>query len=72
MTDEKDKCFCHACTHGMDVLIVHDMVFGPFDEFMGFGMIVCDKCGNKRCPHATDHRHECTGSNEPGQDGSVY
>lgn len=35
-------------------------------------MIVCQKCGNKRCPHATDHRLECTNSNEPGQEGSVY
>ena len=35
-------------------------------------MYTCDTCGNKRCPHATDHRHACTGSNEPGQDGSAY
>lgn len=35
-------------------------------------MIVCDICGNKRCPHATDHEHACTGSNEPGQTGSSY
>lgn len=35
-------------------------------------MVVCDLCGNKRCPHATDHRHECTRSNEPGQAGSVF
>ncbi len=28
-------------------------------------MIVCQICGNKRCPHATDHRNACTGSNEP-------
>lgn len=35
-------------------------------------MIVCPTCGNKRCPHANDHRHECTGSNEPGQPGSAY
>lgn len=35
-------------------------------------MVTCQVCGNKRCPHATDHRWECTGSNEPGQDGSVY
>jgi hypothetical protein len=34
--------------------------------------IVCASCGNKRCPKATDHRLECTGSNEPGQKGSVY
>ena len=35
-------------------------------------MILCQKCGNKRCPHATDHRHACTNSNEPGQVGSSY
>ena len=35
-------------------------------------MIVCAKCGNKRCPHATDHRNACTGSNEPGQPGSSW
>ena len=35
-------------------------------------MIVCPECGNKRCPKATDHRNDCSGSNEPGQVGSVY
>jgi hypothetical protein len=35
-------------------------------------MIVCPKCGNKRCPKANDHRNECTGSNESGQPGSAY
>lgn len=35
-------------------------------------MVVCGKCGNKRCPHANDHRNKCTGSNEPGQPGSAY
>jgi hypothetical protein len=34
--------------------------------------IVCEFCGNKRCPHATDHRLDCTNSNAPGQKGSVY
>ena len=33
---------------------------------------VCPECGNKRCPHANDHRNACTGSNEPGQEGSAY
>jgi hypothetical protein len=28
--------------------------------------------GNKRCPKATDHELDCTGSNEPGQKGSAY
>ncbi len=27
----------------------------------------CPDCGNKRCPKASDHRHACTGSNEPNQ-----
>ena len=35
-------------------------------------MIVCSACGNKRCPHATDHRLKCTNSNEVGQAGSAY
>lgn len=34
-------------------------------------MIVCETCGNKRCPHTADHRNECTRSNEPGQPGSA-
>jgi hypothetical protein len=35
-------------------------------------MILCYTCGNKRCPHANDHRNACTHSNEPGQKGSAY
>jgi len=35
-------------------------------------MIVCPICGNKRCPKASDHTLDCTGSNEPGQEGSVF
>lgn len=35
-------------------------------------MIVCKTCGNKRCPHGTLHLLDCTGSNEPGQEGSRY
>lgn len=34
--------------------------------------VVCPECGNKRCPHANDHRNACTGSNKPGQEGSAY
>ncbi|MCM7668181.1 hypothetical protein M8S60_00695 [Enterobacter asburiae] len=34
--------------------------------------VVCPDCGNKRCPHANDHRNACTGSNEPGQEGDAY
>lgn len=35
-------------------------------------MIVCQLCGNKRCPHASFHGNECTESNDPGQPGSFY
>ena len=50
-------CWCHTCRP----VTISDMRF-----------VVCPECGNKRCPHANDHRHACTGSNEPGQEGSAY
>ena len=31
-------------------------------------MIVCATCGNKRCPHASNHAYQCTWSNEPDQE----
>ncbi len=30
-------------------------------------MILCEHCGNKRCPHAEDHDLLCMGSNVPDQ-----
>jgi hypothetical protein len=41
-------------------------------EALNRTMVVCPICGNKRCPHATDPALPCTGSNEPGQPGSIY
>lgn len=35
-------------------------------------MLLCPTCGNKRCPKASDHELTCSGSNEPGQPGSIY
>lgn len=35
-------------------------------------MLTCERCGCKRCPHASDHRLDCARSNEPGQPGSIY
>ena len=29
--------------------------------------ILCEHCGNKRCPHAEDHDLLCMGSNVPDQ-----
>lgn len=50
-------CSCHSCR--------------PV-TFADSRFVVCPECGNKRCPHANDHRNTCTGSNEPGQEGSAY
>lgn len=49
-------CWCHACNKER-----HRAV-----------MVLCPTCANKRCPKASDHRLECTGSNAAGQKGSVY
>ncbi|EDT5747209.1 hypothetical protein BTD16_003500 [Salmonella enterica subsp. enterica serovar Cerro] len=50
-------CWCRTCRP----VTMSDMRF-----------VVCPDCGNKRCPHANDHRNACTGSNDPGQIGSAY
>lgn len=58
-------CGCYAC--------IGNKPTGT--SFLTVGMtmmIVCAECGNKRCPHGTDHRNPCTGSNDPGQAGSRY
>lgn len=51
-------CGCHRCIKSRGHVAMH--------------MVVCMECGNKRCPHATDHDLACTQSNDPGQLGSVY
>lgn len=59
----KPDCACEACVPQGN----------PFDGTAhNVRMILCATCGNKRCPHATDHRNACTNSNEPGQKGSSY
>ena len=40
--------------------------------YMAGQMVVCEHCGNKRCPHATNHTLDCTNSNDTGQEGSRY
>lgn len=52
------KCGCHRCIEGRGEVAMH--------------MVLCPTCGNKRCPHATDHSFACTNSNESGQKGSAY
>lgn len=65
MQNSKPECHCYKCNEkyiepgtGFSYVLTH--------------MIVCPQCGNKRCPHATNHTLGCTNSNEPGQSGSIY
>jgi len=58
---------CHKC---IEIFDIRGTVFGWL--LSNERMILCQTCGNKRCPKASDHELECTGSNEPGQPGSVY
>ena len=50
---------CHKCFKASGVLFLTRM-------------LLCPNCGNKRCPKASDHQFACTGSNDPGQPGSVF
>jgi hypothetical protein len=56
-----DECPCSKCIDARGVMSI-------FNSWM----VLCPTCGNKRCPHATDHDLACTNSNEPGQPGSSY
>ena len=60
-----DGCFCGRC-------VTEVISARPFPENLMYPMIVCETCGNKRCPRAAGHDNECSGSNEPGQVGSSY
>lgn len=66
---------CHKCLEGK-VRKIHGswITDGSIIEISlaATYMILCPVCGNKRCPHASDHELACTNSNEPGQRGSVY
>ena len=64
-----EQCQCLRCLEERGEAVD----FGSFSLPLWWTrMIVCPTCGNKRCPHANDHRNACTGSNEPGQPGSAY
>jgi len=65
-----EQCYCVACHDNYREKI------GSLDGLRNFGLMtimsLCETCGNKRCPKATFHEHECTGSNKPNQKGSIY
>ena len=63
LAEPEPRCGCHKCNEGVTINGI---------PFALTRMILCPTCGNKRCPHASDHRLACTYSNEPGQAGSVY
>ena len=65
---EGHRCGCGACTE----LEYEDFTRLMPDEFFSAQMILCQDCGNKRCPKAANHENVCSGSNEPGQAGSSY
>lgn len=56
----KYNCNCHACIKDFDL----SLQGRPLNQVQ---MIVCKKCGNKRCPKAINHRFKCHGSNEVNQ-----
>jgi hypothetical protein len=74
--DGSPDCECHRCTREKTEAARNAPanVDSGVDVFFGIRskMILCPICGNKRCPHASDHRLACTNSNDPGQPGSVY
>lgn len=67
--DERGTPDCWRCAAELA-----DTLSDPIEQMLTVGgrMFLCPTCGNKRCPKATDHRLDCTDSNEPGQAGSRY
>ena len=65
-----NRCECHKCIADNNLAVT---IFDGIEMALSASkMILCPECGNKRCPKASDHRLACTGSNEAGQEGSVY
>ena len=62
---KSEECHCYRCDRERGVR--GEKTFWDLNR-----MYVCPKCGNKRCPNATWHGADCTGSNAPGQAGSRY
>lgn len=71
MTEEID-CWCFECRRDIPVAGSEDFQIDPnlniqrswFTEG-NTRMFLCPRCGNKRCPHATDHREACSGQTNP-------
>lgn len=67
------ECSCHRCaSRRHDALKRLGLSAMERLQLRPAQMVVCVVCGNKRCPQASDHRRDCTGSNAAGQPGSIY
>lgn len=70
-----ELCSCIKCTKARAEKLraegapFHMTFPGPGLPGWSYG---CAKCGNKRCPHHSDHERACTNSNKSGQPGSIY
>jgi hypothetical protein len=62
---------CGACYRCLEPTFPELVLGDPRTRYQPY-MIVCPNCGNKRCPHATNHNNACTHSNRAGQPGSRY
>lgn len=65
----QNSCQCLQCLRDRDE---HFMIGTHKIPAEAGRMVLCQICGCKRCPHATNHIHPCTNRNEPGQPGSIY
>lgn len=63
-------CWCYNCDVEYNTQLT--LEGRSFAETMCCRMNLCPDCGNKRCPKATSHNLECSGSNDLGQPGSRY
>ena len=68
--DRMSECNCYRCLKESGA--THEIAPNFHVSIADLRMVLCAICGNKRCPHATDHRLQCTDSNAPGQPGSNY
>lgn len=68
MTHEAMRVKCTACHTCLSETYENGQTYPK----SAYTFTICTQCGNKRCPRATDHRLECTNSNEPNQPGSRF
>jgi hypothetical protein len=66
------ECGCLRCQDERRQALPPEAIMERFPGMDPHFRYACEICGNKRCPHHTDHRLACSGSNAVGQPGSAY